>query len=175
MRKAGAATLRLAKPPEICWPTIFVRPHSRTCPVIVCALITPTAMRIRKQLSTSSATQLVLQHSPRTDSWTATVPATFSLATKERTPSPNSTLTESFPTCERAPESKRTSSGSPSNRNAQKTSVPSPVPWGLISVSSISSVLSILYIDSKSQVTFSTFLPTTRESESTGRSISPIG
>lgn len=131
MRKAGAATLRLAKPPEICWPTIFVRPHSRTCPVIVCALITPTAMRIRKQLSTSSATQLVLQHSPRTDSWTATVPATFSLATKERTPSPNSTLTESFPTCERAPESKRTSSGSPSNRNAQKTSVPSPVPWAL--------------------------------------------
>ena len=55
--RAGAATQPRARRRETFSRTIFARPPCRTCPVIACASITPTATPIRKQPSTSSNIQ----------------------------------------------------------------------------------------------------------------------
>jgi len=76
MLRAGAATLPRARLPETFLPTIFARPPCRTWPVIGCASITPTATRIRKQLSTFSAIPPVQAALPRMDLWIASGAAT---------------------------------------------------------------------------------------------------
>ncbi len=69
MPPAGAHTLRGATPVPMPWPRACMKPQSSICQTSAFAPTTPTAIRIWRPTSTSSATRSRLQSLWRTSSW----------------------------------------------------------------------------------------------------------